>query len=127
MTEERKEIITEEQQIKCAELIKGVDMKTFVSSDPMRFVWLLEELAFQHGIDFVLDKVLDNIVPKESLKWHERMWFWLGRKGISAIIGNQFSKNWDETIDAITEVVDKLDDWATEKLNNKENNKYGRS
>lgn len=124
MTENRKEI-SMEKQVELAQIIKNIDVKTAAHSDIMTLALALENLAFQHGIDFVLDKVLDNIVPKESLKWYERIPFWLGRKGFSFIIARQFSDYWEESVDWMTDAMDKLDDWANSVLNR--NNKKGLS
>lgn len=127
MTEERKVVETTESQIKLAQLIKEGDMKTVIHSDPMKMIWFLEEFVYAHGIDLVLDKVLDNIVPKESLKWYERVMFWFGRKGLSFVLANHFSKYWNDMVDDMTEMFDKLDEWAEETLKGNKNDMKGLS
>lgn len=127
MTEERKTVETTESQIKLAQLIKEADIKTVAHSDPMKLIWVLEEFVYTHGIDFMLDKLLENIVPKESLKWYEKAMFWFGRKGLSFVLANHFSKYWNDMVDDMTEAFDKLDDWADEVLKGNKNDMKGLS
>lgn len=127
MTEERKAVETTESQIKLAKLIKESDIKNISKSDAVKATWTLEKLLYSYGAGFVLDKVLESIVPKESLKWYERVLFWFGKGGISALLGWNIGEYWDSCIDDLAELIDKLDEWADETLRGNKNDMKGLS